>query len=99
MRAPWGKGVAYTEVDGRGVVYITTPAFFLYALDAETGRPLENWGTPVPLEGFRRPAWWISCPTSWPIGVRGRSGTSHMTPITGSRWNSGTSRTLHRRSS
>ena len=52
MRAPWGKGIAYAEVDGRGVVYITTPAFFLHALDAETGRPLENWGTPVPLEGF-----------------------------------------------
>ncbi len=52
MRAPWGKGVAYAEVDGKGVVYVTTPAFFLYALDAETGLPLENWGTPVPLEGF-----------------------------------------------
>ena len=52
MRAPWGKGIAYGEVDGRGVVYLTTPAFFLYALDAETGRPLENWGTPVPLDGF-----------------------------------------------
>ena len=52
MRAPWGKGIAYAEVDGRGVVYITTPAFFLHALDAETGRPLEDWGTPVPLEGF-----------------------------------------------
>ena len=52
MRAPWGKGIAYAEVDGRGVVYVTTPAFFLYALDAETGRPLENWGTPVPLDGF-----------------------------------------------
>ena len=52
MRAPWGKGIAYAEVDGRGVVYVTTPAFFLYALGAETGRPLENWGTPVPLDGF-----------------------------------------------
>ena len=52
MRAGAGKGIAYAEVDGRGVVYITTPAFFLYALDAETGRPLENWGTRVPLEGF-----------------------------------------------
>ena len=53
MRAPWGKGVAYTEIDGRGVVLIVTPAFFiLYALDAETGKPLENWGQPVPLDGF-----------------------------------------------
>ena len=52
MRAPWGKGVAYAELDGRGVVYIVTPAFFLHALDAETGQPLEDWGTPVPIEGF-----------------------------------------------
>ena len=52
MRAPWGKGIAYTEIDGRGVVFIVTPAFFLYALDAETGDLLENWGTPIPLEGF-----------------------------------------------
>ena len=52
MRAPWGKGVAYSEIDGRGVVLIVTPAFFLYALDAETGKPLENWGAPVQLDGF-----------------------------------------------
>jgi quinoprotein glucose dehydrogenase len=51
-RAPYGKGVAYAEVNGRGVIYITTPAFFLWALDAKTGQPLENWGTPVPLPGF-----------------------------------------------
>ena len=53
MRAGYGKGIAYGEVDGRGVVYITTPAFFLHALDAETGVPLENWGRPVTLPGFR----------------------------------------------
>jgi glucose dehydrogenase len=52
MRAGYGKGVAYAEIDGRPVVYISSPAFFLHALDAETGRPLENWGKPVPLEGF-----------------------------------------------
>ncbi|MDP7211045.1 MAG: PQQ-binding-like beta-propeller repeat protein, partial [Vicinamibacterales bacterium] len=51
-RTDFGKGVAYAEVDGRGVIYITTPAFFLWALDAKTGRPLENWGAPVSLEGF-----------------------------------------------
>jgi quinoprotein glucose dehydrogenase len=51
-RQAYGKGVAYAEVDGRGVVYITTPGFFLWALDAKTGRPLENWGTPVALDGF-----------------------------------------------
>jgi glucose dehydrogenase len=57
MRSPrqaYGKGVAYGEVDGRGVIYITTPGFFLWALDAESGRPLENWGRPVPLRGFSR---------------------------------------------
>jgi len=53
-RQAYGKGVAYAEVDGRGVIYITTPGFFLWALDAKTGRPLENWGSPVPLDGFRR---------------------------------------------
>ncbi|MBL4573008.1 MAG: PQQ-binding-like beta-propeller repeat protein [Gammaproteobacteria bacterium] len=53
-RQAYGKGVAYAEVDGRGVVYITTPGFFLWALDAKTGRPLENWGEPVPLDGFEQ---------------------------------------------
>jgi len=52
MRASHGKGVAYAEVDGRGVVYIVTPGFFLHALDADTGRPLEGWGAAVPLPGF-----------------------------------------------
>ncbi len=52
MRNGYGKGVAYGEVDGRGVVYIVTPAFFLWALDAKTGAPLEGWGTPVPLPDF-----------------------------------------------
>ena len=51
-RQAYGKGVAYAEVDGRGVIYITTPAFFLWALDAKTGRPLEGFGQPVPLEDF-----------------------------------------------
>ncbi len=52
MRANYGKGVSYGEIDGRGVIYITSPAFFLWALDAKTGRPIENWGTPVPIEGW-----------------------------------------------
>ena len=51
-RQAYGKGVAYAEVNGRGVIYVTSPAFFLWALDAKTGRPLENWGTSVPLDGF-----------------------------------------------
>jgi glucose dehydrogenase len=52
MRQDYGKGVAYAEVDGRGVIYIISPAFFLTALDAETGRPLEGFGNPVPIDGF-----------------------------------------------
>ena len=52
MRKGYGKGIAYGEIDGRGVVYITTPGFFLHALDAETGRPLENWGKAVDVAGF-----------------------------------------------
>ena len=52
MRKGYGKGIAYGEVDGRGVVFITTPGFFLHALDAETGRPLEDWGEAVAVPGF-----------------------------------------------
>ena len=52
MRAAYGKGVAYHEINGRGVVFIATPGFFLVALDAETGKPLENWGRQVKLPGF-----------------------------------------------
>ena len=52
MRASYGKGVAYGEIDGNGVIYISTPGFFLHALDARTGRPLENWGAPVAVDGF-----------------------------------------------
>jgi glucose dehydrogenase len=29
-----GKGVSYGEVDGRGVIFVSSPAFFLHALDA-----------------------------------------------------------------
>ena len=52
MRQNYGKGVAYAEVDGRGVIYYTSPGFFLHALDAKTGRPIEGFGSAVPLEGF-----------------------------------------------
>ncbi len=52
MRQDYGKGVAYAEIDGRGVIYIISPAFFLTALDAETGRPLQGFGKPVPVDGF-----------------------------------------------
>ncbi|MEX2584276.1 MAG: PQQ-binding-like beta-propeller repeat protein [Gemmatimonadota bacterium] len=52
MRNNHGKGVEYAEIDGRGIVYITTPGFFLHALDADTGEPIEGWGAQVPVEGF-----------------------------------------------
>ena len=48
MRAAYGKGIAYAEVDGKGVVYISTPGFFLFALDAETGKPLAELGQADP---------------------------------------------------
>jgi quinoprotein glucose dehydrogenase len=54
MRAAYGKGVAYHEIDGRPVIYISTPGFFLVALDGNTGQPLENWGRPVNLDHFPR---------------------------------------------
>jgi quinoprotein glucose dehydrogenase len=44
MRKNYGKGVTYAQVDGRGRIYVITPAFFLHALDAETGRPVEGFG-------------------------------------------------------
>lgn len=44
MRKDYGKGVAYDVVDGRGRILVVTPAFFLHALDAETGRPIPGFG-------------------------------------------------------
>ena len=52
MRKDYGKGVTIAEVNGRKVVYITSPAFFLTALDLETGIPLQGFGKPVPIAGF-----------------------------------------------
>ncbi len=52
MRASYGKGVTMTQIDGKDVVIISTPGFFLVALDAETGRPLKDWGRSVPLDSF-----------------------------------------------
>ena len=52
MRADYGKGVGYGQVDGRDVIYIISPGFFLTALDAESGQPLEGFGKPVPIDGF-----------------------------------------------
>jgi len=52
MRKDYGKGIAYAEIDGRGVIYIVSPAFFLTALDAKTGVPLAGFGKKVPINGF-----------------------------------------------
>ena len=52
MRKNYGKGVAYGEVNGRGVIYYISPAFFLHALDAKSGQHLENFGRRVPIDGF-----------------------------------------------
>jgi quinoprotein glucose dehydrogenase len=54
MRSNHGKGVAYTQIKGRGVVLVTTPGFFLHALDAKTGKPIEGWGEAVPVPGFAK---------------------------------------------
>jgi glucose dehydrogenase len=52
MRSNHGKGVAYGRINGRSVVFVTTPGFFLHVLDARTGQPLEGWGGAVPVPGF-----------------------------------------------
>lgn len=52
MRSNHGKGVAYARINGRGVVFLTTAGFFLHALDAQTGKPLEGWGGAIPVPGF-----------------------------------------------
>ncbi len=61
MRNNYGKGVAFAEVAGRPVIFYTSPAFFLHAIDAKSGEHLENWGTRVPLPGFPRAASWTCC--------------------------------------
>jgi len=43
-RKNYGKGVAYAEVNGRGVIYLVTASYYLVALDAETGHPLPYFG-------------------------------------------------------
>ncbi len=44
MRKNYGKGVAHAEVNGRGMIYLVTPGFFLHALDPMTGEPVESFG-------------------------------------------------------
>lgn len=43
-RQNYGKGVAYAVVDGREVIYVITPGYYLVALDADTGIPLPYFG-------------------------------------------------------
>lgn len=52
MRSNHGKGVTYARIKGRPVVLVTTPGFFLHALDIKTGKPIEGWGEAVPVAGF-----------------------------------------------
>ena len=72
-RAAYGKGVAYAEVDGRESFMSSPPAYFLWALDAKTGRPLENWGATVPVEGFSPTGVRDLIRTSWGTGGPGRT--------------------------
>jgi len=51
-RKNYGRGVAYSQLNGRGVIYLVTPGFFLHALDAKTGEPLEGFGGQIPIDGF-----------------------------------------------
>ena len=58
MRSNHGKGVAYTRINGRGVILVTTPGFFLHALDAKTGQVYWThdvfaavWGSTMVIDG------------------------------------------------
>jgi quinoprotein glucose dehydrogenase len=43
-RKNYGKGVAFARIGGRPIVYVATPASYLWALDADTGQPLPFFG-------------------------------------------------------
>jgi quinoprotein glucose dehydrogenase len=43
-RKNYGKSVAYAEVDGRGIIYLVTPGYYMVALDAATGQPIPYFG-------------------------------------------------------
>ena len=43
-RKNYGKSVAYAEIDGRDVIYLITPGYYLVSLDASTGQPLPHFG-------------------------------------------------------
>lgn len=43
-RKNYGKGVAYADVDGRDVIYVITPGYYMAALDADSGQPIPGFG-------------------------------------------------------
>ena len=43
-RKNYGKSVAYAEVEGRGIIYLVTPGYYMVALDAATGQPIPYFG-------------------------------------------------------
>ncbi len=52
MRKDYGKGVSIAEIDGKKVIYIVSPAFFLTALDFDTCSPIEGFGGQIAVDGF-----------------------------------------------
>ena len=75
-RRAYGKGVAYGEVDGRGVIYITSPAFFLWALDAKDRSAPRELGCTCTAGRFRadrgRRSGTASPGGLGPVGAQGR---------------------------
>lgn len=43
-RKNYGKGVAWANVNGRDVIYVITPGYYMAALDADSGRPIPGFG-------------------------------------------------------
>ena len=84
MRNNYGKGVAFAELDGRKVIFYTSPGFFLHALDAKSGEHLENWGTAVPLPGFPKSGVVDMLPDLVKDWIPGSARATSTTLITGS---------------
>ena len=105
MRAGYGKGVAYSrDRRPRRHLHRPRPAFFLHALDAKTGQPLENWGRPVPIAGLpenrrRRPGRGSDLQDWGPWQKMEPRGQASTTPTWACRASSATSPARRRRSS
>ena len=39
-----GRGLSYTEVDGKGRIIVVTPGYYMVMLDAATGQPVDKFG-------------------------------------------------------